>query len=73
MAFQLQSLLDLRRNAESEAKGAFDRAMAARVMEEAVEKLKERAEAEEKRQAERQAESAAGDLAQAAHFRKKLE
>jgi len=33
MAFRLQSLLDLRRNAESEAKGAFDRAMAARVME----------------------------------------
>jgi flagellar biosynthesis chaperone FliJ len=160
MAFQLQSLLDLRRNAESDAKAVLDVAIAARATEEeeqvrlvarletaraalegevtrcaaapapvtaaeatrsalyrerlredakrrarnaenhkvgalaaalveedeartaykeaheacqAVEKLKERAEAEEKKQAERQAESAAGDLAQAAHFRKRLE
>ena len=160
MAFRLQSLLDLRRNAESEAKGAFDRAIAARVMEvaeqsrlvamwraacdahgeelarqaaapapstaaeartralyrerlqedasaqahsaenhrtsalaaalaaedqaraiyeethkacQAVAKLKEHAEAEAERTAERQAESAAGDLAQAAYFKRKSE
>jgi len=160
MAFQLQSLLDLRRNAESDAKAVLDVAIAARATEEeeqsrlvarlktacaaldgelarraaapapataaesttralylerlreavksqarnaenhragalaaalveedearaaykaaheacrAVEKLKERAEAEAKKQAERQSESAAGDLAQAAYFRKKLE
>ena len=160
MAFRLQSLLALRRNAESEAKGAFDRAIAARVMEveeqsrlvamwraacdahgeelarqaaapapttaaeartralyrerlqedasararsaenhrasalaaaladedkaratyeethkacQAVEKLKEHAEAEEQRIAERQAENAAGDLAQAVYFKRKSE
>lgn len=158
MAFQLQSLLDLRRNAESEARGAFDRAIAVRVREEeeqarllarwkaacgafdeelvkraaapataaeartralyrerlhekaaarardaedhrasplataqaaeeaaraayeeahqacqAVEKLKEHAEAEEQSIAERQAEDAAGDLAQAAYFKRRSE
>ena len=160
MVFQLQTLLDLRRNAESDARVALDRAIAARAKEEeeqarlvamwraacgaldeevarraagpaptraaeartrslyrdrlhdeasararcaenhrtsafsaalaaedearacyeeahkacqAVEKLKERAEAEEKRAAERKAESAAGDLAQAAYFKRKSE
>ena len=40
---------------------------------EAVEKLKERAEAEDARKAERRADESAADLAQAAHFRRKLE
>jgi len=39
----------------------------------AVEKLKEHAEAEEQRIAERQAENAAGDLAQAVYFKRKSE
>jgi flagellar biosynthesis chaperone FliJ len=160
MAFQLQTLLDLRRNAESEARVAFDRAIAAHAKEkeeqarlvaigraacgaldeevarraagpapttaaeartralfhdrlheeastrarcaenhrasalaaalaaedeartcyeeahkacQAVEKLKDHAEAEEKKDAERKAEIAAGDLAQAAYFKRKSE
>src|ERR1039457_3228098 len=46
---------------------------AARKSREAVAKLKERAEAESARKAERRADESAADLAQAAHFRRKLE
>jgi hypothetical protein len=158
MAFQLQTLLDLRRNAESDARRALDTTTAARVKQEeeqsrlvamwraacgaleeerarcaaapataaqartralyrerlheeaskrariaedhrihalaaaqvaesqarlaheeahnacqAVEKLKERADAEEARSAERKADSSASDLAQAAHFKRRSE
>jgi flagellar biosynthesis chaperone FliJ len=56
--------------AEDQARTAFKEAHQAC---QAVEKLKERAEAEAKKIGERQAESAERDLAQAVHFRKKSE
>lgn len=56
--------------AESAAQAAYEEARKAC---EAVEKLKERADAEDARKAERRADESAADLAQAAHFRRKSE
>jgi flagellar biosynthesis chaperone FliJ len=55
---------------ETEARQALEQAHRER---EAVEKLKQRADAEEKKLAERRAENAASDLAQAAFVRSKSE
>ncbi len=55
---------------ETEARQAFERAHRER---EAVEKLKQRADAEDKKLAERRAEDAASDLSQAAFMRRKSE
>ena len=56
--------------AESEAQTTYQEARNAC---EAVEKLKERADAEDERKAERRADESAADLAQAAHFRRRSE
>jgi len=55
------------KDAETAAQNAYEEARAAR---EAVEKLKERADAEDARKAERRADESAADLAQAAHFKR---
>jgi flagellar biosynthesis chaperone FliJ len=53
---------------ESVAQAAYEEARKAC---EAVQKLKERADAEDERKAERRADESAADLAQAAHFRRR--
>jgi flagellar biosynthesis chaperone FliJ len=53
--------------AEGAAQAAYEEARKSR---EVIEKLKQRAEAEDRRRAERRADESASDLAQAAHFKR---
>ena len=62
--------LEAAKAAEGAAQAAYEEARKAR---EAVEKLRERAQAEEQRKAERRADESASDLAQATHFKRRLE